>query len=103
MVQIAGRDIGEALAVSEQTLRKRLHEKGLLASVDEKRETLTVRRSIGGSSKECPASFREAPSSQRFPTATRMPNEAGNCRVCYVGFHVGKSDQPDMNRPSSDQ
>jgi hypothetical protein len=51
VVQIAGRDIGDALTVSEQTLRKRLHEKGLLASIDEKRETLTVRRSICGSSK----------------------------------------------------
>jgi hypothetical protein len=51
VAQIAGRDIGEVLAVSEQTLRKRLHEKGLLASVDEARQTLTVRRSIAGSSK----------------------------------------------------
>jgi hypothetical protein len=47
-VQIAGRDANEMLAVTAQTLKKRLREKGLLASVDEKRETLTVRRSIGG-------------------------------------------------------
>ena len=51
VAQIAGRDIGEVLAVSEQTLRKRLNEKGLLASVDESRQTLTVRRNICGSSK----------------------------------------------------
>jgi hypothetical protein len=50
-VQVAGRDIGEVLAVSEQTLRKRLHEKNLLVSVDEARQTLTVRRSIAGISK----------------------------------------------------
>ena len=50
LVQIAGRDAGEVLAVSEQTLKKRLHEKGLLASVDLKRQTLTVRRSIVGCS-----------------------------------------------------
>jgi len=50
-VQVIGRDIGEVLAVAEQTLRKRLHEKGFLASVDEARQTLTVRRSIGGTSK----------------------------------------------------
>ncbi len=49
--QVAGRDVGEVLAVAEQTLRKRLHEKGFLASIDEARETLTVRRSIGGTSK----------------------------------------------------
>jgi hypothetical protein len=47
-VQIAGRDIGNALPVSESTLNKRLHERGFLHSVDARRETLTVRRSIGG-------------------------------------------------------
>jgi hypothetical protein len=49
--QLAGRDIGEVLGVSVQTLKKRIHEKGFLASVDEARETLTVRRSIAGISK----------------------------------------------------
>jgi hypothetical protein len=52
VAQNAGRDMGEVLAVSEQTLKKRLHEKGLLASVDAKRQTLSVRRTIGGSSKD---------------------------------------------------
>jgi len=50
-VQIAGRDAGDILSVSEQTLKKRLREKGLLASIDERRETLTVRRSIAGTAK----------------------------------------------------
>ncbi len=49
--QIAARDSGEAFAISEHTLKKRLREKDLLASVDEARQTLTVRRSISGSSK----------------------------------------------------
>jgi hypothetical protein len=52
VVQTAGRDVGEQLAVTEQTLKKRLHEKGLLASIDDKRQTLTIRRFIGGSSKQ---------------------------------------------------
>jgi hypothetical protein len=51
LVQMAARDAGEALPVSEQTLNKRLNEKGLLASVDQKRETLTVRRTLAGSKK----------------------------------------------------
>jgi hypothetical protein len=51
-VQAACRDAGETLTVSEQTLKKRLHEKGWLASVDEKRQTNTVRRHLGGSSKD---------------------------------------------------
>jgi hypothetical protein len=51
VAQLVGRDVGELLAVSEQTLNKRLREKGLLASTEARRETLTVRRSIGGSSR----------------------------------------------------
>lgn len=58
VAQLVGRDLGELLTVSEQTLKKRLHEKGLLASVDLKRETLAVRRTIGGSSKEVLHLFR---------------------------------------------
>jgi hypothetical protein len=50
LVQIAARDAGEVLAISEQTLSKRLHERGLLASVDRARQTNTVRRSIVGCS-----------------------------------------------------
>lgn len=36
--------------LSEQMLKKRLHETGLLASVDDASQTLTVRRMISGSS-----------------------------------------------------
>jgi hypothetical protein len=52
MHRMGGEHAGDALAISEQVLKKRLHERGLLASVDGKRETLTVRRSITGSSKQ---------------------------------------------------
>jgi hypothetical protein len=45
-VQTAGRDSGEVLSVSESTLKRRLRDKGLLASTDAKRQTLTVRRTI---------------------------------------------------------
>ena len=37
--------------MTEQTLKKRLRDKKLLASVDEKHETLTVRRILAGTSK----------------------------------------------------
>jgi hypothetical protein len=50
--QNAARNTGEDLAVSPATLRRRLREKGLLASVDEKRQTITIRRTICGSSKD---------------------------------------------------
>ena len=52
VVQIAGKNGGEVLSVGDHTLRRRLREKSLLASVDDKRQTLTVRRTIAGSSKE---------------------------------------------------
>jgi len=52
VVQIAGRDIGESMSVSEQTLKKRLRERGLLASTDERRETITIRRVLAGSKKD---------------------------------------------------
>ena len=51
VVQVAANAAGESLPVSEQTLKKRLHEKGLLASIDAKRQTLTVRRTLGGTSR----------------------------------------------------
>jgi hypothetical protein len=46
--QKQGRDSGEPLTVTERTLRKRLHERGLLLSVEGSRPTLAVRRTLGG-------------------------------------------------------
>jgi hypothetical protein len=51
LAQAAARQGGDNLSVTEQTLKKRLHEKGQLASIDEKRGTLTIRRSICGVSR----------------------------------------------------
>src|SRR5215208_5629429 len=48
--RVAQREVqgGEALTVGAQTLRKRLKEKGLLLSIDKKRQTLLVRRTLEG-------------------------------------------------------
>lgn len=46
--QQIGRGVGDALTVTPQTLRKRLSERDYLASTDQARETLTVRRRIDG-------------------------------------------------------
>jgi len=51
LAQVLGRDSAEGISVGEQTLKKRLNDKKLLASTDEKRETLTVRRILAGTSK----------------------------------------------------
>jgi hypothetical protein len=58
VAQKMARDTGEPLAVSEQTLKKRLREKGLLASVDRTRGTLTIRRMIGGTTTDVLHLFR---------------------------------------------
>jgi hypothetical protein len=48
LAQEIGRSTGEPLAVTERTLRKRLEEKGLLASAEAARDTRTVRKMIQG-------------------------------------------------------
>jgi hypothetical protein len=50
--QSVGRDIGETLVITPHTLKRRLRERGLLASVDrrdEAKERLEVRRTLQGS------------------------------------------------------
>lgn len=46
--QRQGRDSGEPLTVTGRTLRKRLHERRLLLSVEGSRPTFAVRRTLGG-------------------------------------------------------
>lgn len=48
VAQQLARDQGESLPVTPQTLRKRLNDKGYLASHDQARETLTMRRKLEG-------------------------------------------------------
>jgi hypothetical protein len=51
-LQVMARNMGEPFPITPHTLRKRLAEKGLLASRDLKRETFTIRVTIGGSRPE---------------------------------------------------
>ena len=50
VAQDLGRSAGEPLAIGQITVNKRLHEKGLLASIEAKRGTLTVRHRVLGKS-----------------------------------------------------
>jgi hypothetical protein len=43
---------GESLTTAKQTLWKRLRERGLLASMDVKRQRLTIRRTVDGKRRE---------------------------------------------------
>jgi hypothetical protein len=52
VVQLLARDKNEMLAVGDLTLRRRLNEKGLLATTDKERGKLTVRKTLQGSRRE---------------------------------------------------
>lgn len=79
-VQRTGRDVGDALNISEQTLKKRLQEKGRLAPTDTARQTLTVRRKLAGHSIPVLHFHRET----IFPTEDESLGSRRN-----VGFNVG--------------
>jgi hypothetical protein len=51
-VQRFARDQNESFAISAQTLRRRLKEKGLLATTDESRGKLTVRKTLQGARRD---------------------------------------------------
>jgi hypothetical protein len=91
LVQVAGRDAGEVLAISEQTLKKRLHEKGLLASTDAARQTLTVRKRIGGTSKDVLHFYRKT----LLPEDPDTSDVADGDEAEFVGFCVGFLAVPD--------
>ena len=99
VIQTAGRESGEALAISEQTLKKRLHEKKLLASVDTKRETLTIRRTLGGSGKHV---LHFSKSNDPIRTRRRGQQLSGFWGP-FVGYDVGKSGSPDNDYPEWNQ
>jgi hypothetical protein len=50
--QRLGQEVGDRLSLTPQTLRKRLKERGVLASVDTGRQVLTVRRILEGQRRE---------------------------------------------------
>ncbi len=70
-VQRLGQITGDGLAITGQVLTKRLHERGLLASTDQTRETLTVRRTLEGQQRRV-LHFAAA---TIVPAATAEPDE----------------------------
>jgi hypothetical protein len=88
VVQQIAQSVGDALPVSEQTLKKRLKERGLLASVDTKRGTLTVRRVLSGSRKDVLHFWK----SNILPEGFEGPSsadDAGAGEPEMSGFNVG--------------
>src|SRR5256714_86260 len=59
-VQRLGQEIGDRIALTPQTLRKRLKERGILATYETQRRMLTVRRTLEGQRREVLHLHREA-------------------------------------------
>lgn len=82
--RVAGTE-GDGLAISMQTLKKRLDERRLLASRDSKRETLTIRKVAEGARQEVlhlhAASLR--PTSSAQPDQPDQPDQRGS--KCALG------------------
>jgi len=109
VAQVMGRDIGDGLPVSEQTLKKRLREKGLLASTDEKRETNTIRRVCEGSEKNVLDFYRRSllPEESDRPdpdtaNSSTSENEIRGATVWFCRRDSSQSDsEPDIKIPNS--
>jgi hypothetical protein len=70
---------GNGVEVSIETLKRRLKEAGLLAETDTKRETITVRRTLGGSRKDMlhfPAKFLNLGDDPETPDPQKQASEA---------------------------
>ena len=79
---------GESFSVLPTTLRKRLHERNLLAATDTKRETLTVRRTIHGQSRNVLflishtlSQISEDPTNPTTEQSTPIAKTTSACRV----------------------
>jgi hypothetical protein len=111
-----GQRAGDALTVTPRTLRKRLKEHGWLASVDEKRGTLTIRRKLEGRQHDV-LHLRAAllSGSTRPDKPDNSPAAAGSapplwtaepeCRVSGVamsGHPAPSSGEPDNEEPRPD-
>jgi hypothetical protein len=85
--QTVGRDVGDPLAVQPSTLRKRLRDAGVLASVDDVRDRLTVRRVLEGKRRvvlHLAASFLEGPAHPAQP-AHGEPDHAADASFRWAG------------------
>ncbi len=64
---------------ASKTLHKRLHERGLLASTDDQREKLLVRKTLGGQRREV-LHFRAAAFGLQEPAQSAQSAQAGRRR-----------------------
>jgi hypothetical protein len=102
--QAVGHKVGDALALTPHTLRKRLKEQRLLQSTDTTRQTITVRRRLGGQDLtvlHCnPKALYPLSKSAKPDNGTHNGHNghAGtkNCQVLLSG-HGDQTDEPDKD------
>jgi Bifunctional DNA primase/polymerase, N-terminal/Domain of unknown function (DUF927) len=102
--QALGQQAGDGLTISSQTLRRRLHERGLLVTTDKLRETLTIRRTLEGKQRTV---LHVSPDLLSPPTGPDKPDKPSRrqadgasapeeCRVLLSGS-AGEEGAPDNN------
>jgi hypothetical protein len=98
--QELAREQGDSFPVTAQTLRKRLREKGYLASVDAQRQKLTVRRTLQGSRRDVLhlSSALCSPLQATGPTGPEAANPQRNGPVSGAGSG-GKNEEPAQQPP----
>jgi hypothetical protein len=85
VVQQLARDQGDAFPITSTTLRKRLKEKGWLASTDTERGKLTVRRTFQGQRRDVLHLRLPAPSSDTGPIGPDEPPTKENGPKSWAG------------------
>lgn len=84
---------GEPLTVNSTTLIKRLHEQGHLASTDDARETLKVRRLIAGKRMSVVHVNKKIFTSLQEPDQPDQPDQLKEAVVGLVGFSEGEGEE----------
>jgi len=98
VAQRVGKECGDQLTIASGTLRKRFKQRKLLASVDEKRGTITIRRTLQGTQRQV-LHFKI---STLFPVEKPdKPDKSDNeglvnddCRVSQVGYSTSPTRNP---------
>ena len=114
--QKLARDSGDTISITAQTLRKRLHEHGLLASTDQARDRLTVRRILEGErravlhlhpdtltadSPEQPSQPNHTPPRPATPTYTEQPSGTDGTDGTVSSTQHPKEHEQGGRRPTS--
>jgi hypothetical protein len=106
--QAVGQQVGDGLTITAHTLRRRLHQRGLLVSTDPKRETLTIRRTLEGKQRDVlhlsPTTLFPSPEPDKPDKLSHNEDDEGmepaECRVSPSGEEA-ETTAPDIDPTSA--